>query len=133
MWRKKKRGRRRREWTPDSTQEWKKRLPPIYWFYKIGEQLDLENSYGDYNQKTFNKEAIQQVEEFIERSNLILHYKTACQLYTAFQYCPNVLLDGSLKKITFKDLQKAIVNITIKHYTNEVLSTDITDFIGAQY
>ncbi|KAG9286435.1 hypothetical protein G9A89_014601 [Geosiphon pyriformis] len=31
------------EWTPNNAQE---------------EQLDLENLYGDYNQKTFNKEAM---------------------------------------------------------------------------
>ncbi|KAG9301808.1 hypothetical protein G9A89_003195 [Geosiphon pyriformis] len=115
------------EWTLDNAQK---------------KQLDLKNPYGNYNQKTFNKEAMRQVEKFIGRNNLTLHYKTACQLYVAFQYCSNILLDRSLKKIIvnnigqmtnqqFKDLQKAIVNITIKHYTNEVLSTDITDFARA--
>ncbi|KAG9300257.1 hypothetical protein G9A89_011330 [Geosiphon pyriformis] len=72
------------EWTPDNTQEWKERLPPAYWFYKIGEQLDLKTPYKDLNQKTFNKEAIQQVEKFVEKNNLTLYYKTAYRLYATF-------------------------------------------------
>ncbi|KAG9285984.1 hypothetical protein G9A89_022660 [Geosiphon pyriformis] len=35
------------EWTPDNVLEWKERLPPAYWFYKIGEQLDLKTPYED--------------------------------------------------------------------------------------
>ncbi|KAG9302198.1 hypothetical protein G9A89_020632 [Geosiphon pyriformis] len=66
-----------REWTPDNAQEWKEKLPPAYWFYKIGKQLDLKTSYEDLSQKTFNKEAMQQVEKFIGRSNLTLCYKAA--------------------------------------------------------
>ncbi|KAG9304613.1 hypothetical protein G9A89_020177 [Geosiphon pyriformis] len=65
------------EWTPDNAQEWKERLLPAYWFYKIGEQLDLKTPYKDLSQKMFNKEAIQQVEKFIEKNNLTLHYKAA--------------------------------------------------------
>ncbi|KAG9298876.1 hypothetical protein G9A89_015897 [Geosiphon pyriformis] len=48
------------KWTLDNAQEWKEKLPPAYWFYKIGEQLDLKTPYEDLSQKTFNKEAIQQ-------------------------------------------------------------------------
>ncbi|KAG9296294.1 hypothetical protein G9A89_014886 [Geosiphon pyriformis] len=48
------------EWTLNNAQEWKEKLPPAYWFYKIEEQLDLKTSYEDLSQKTFNKEAIQQ-------------------------------------------------------------------------
>ncbi|KAG9301862.1 hypothetical protein G9A89_004541 [Geosiphon pyriformis] len=48
------------KWTLDNAQEWKKKLPLAYWFYKIGEQLDLKTPYEDFNQKMFNKEAIQQ-------------------------------------------------------------------------
>ncbi|KAG9284622.1 hypothetical protein G9A89_004664 [Geosiphon pyriformis] len=94
-----------KEWTLDNAQEWKEKLPLTYWFYKIGEQLDLENPYRDYNQKTFNKEAMQQVEKFVRRSNLTLHYKATCQLYITFQYCLNVLLDRSLKKITVNNIE----------------------------
>ncbi|KAG9286144.1 hypothetical protein G9A89_010158 [Geosiphon pyriformis] len=72
------------EWTPDNAQKWKERLPPAYWFYKIGEQLDLKTPYEDLSQKTFNKKAIQQVEKFIKKNNLTLHYKAAYQLYTTF-------------------------------------------------
>ncbi|KAG9295151.1 hypothetical protein G9A89_006132 [Geosiphon pyriformis] len=87
------------EWTPDNAQEWKKSLPPAYWFYKIGEQLDLKTLYEDLSQKTFNKEAIQQVEKFVGKNNLTLHYKAVYRLYATFQHCPNVLLNGSIKTI----------------------------------
>ncbi|KAG9304497.1 hypothetical protein G9A89_020061 [Geosiphon pyriformis] len=79
------------EWTPDNAQEWKERLPPAYWFYKIGEQLDLKTPYKDLSQKMFNKEAIQQ----------------------------------------FEDLQKAILEATIKHYMNEAMITDTYGFTKA--
>ncbi|KAG9288987.1 hypothetical protein G9A89_015536 [Geosiphon pyriformis] len=72
------------EWTLDNAQEWKERLPPAYWFYKIGEQLDLKTLYKDLSQKTFNKEAIQQVEKFVRKNNLTLYYKAAYQLYASF-------------------------------------------------
>ncbi|KAG9289641.1 hypothetical protein G9A89_014376 [Geosiphon pyriformis] len=81
------------EWTPNNTQKWKKRLPPAYWFYKIGEQLDLKTPYENLSQKIFNKEAIQQ----------------------------------------FKDLQKAILEATIKHYMNKATITDTYSFTGAQF
>ncbi|KAG9291451.1 hypothetical protein G9A89_021870 [Geosiphon pyriformis] len=132
------------EWTPDNAQEWKKKLPPAYWFYKIGKQLDLKIPYEDFSQKTFNKEAIQQVEKFIGKNNLTLHYKAAYQLYATFQHCPNVLLNGSIKTIMvnsieqitnqqFEDLQKAILEATIKHYTNEAMITNTYGFVGAQF
>ncbi|KAG9285621.1 hypothetical protein G9A89_009261 [Geosiphon pyriformis] len=130
--------------TPDNTQKWKERLPPAYWFYKIEEQLDLKTLYKDLSQKTFNKEAIQQVEKFVGKNNLTLHYKAVYQLYVIFQHCPNVLLNGSMKTIMvnnigqitnqqFKDLQKAILKATIKHYTNEATITDTYGFTGAQF
>ncbi|KAG9292587.1 hypothetical protein G9A89_006958 [Geosiphon pyriformis] len=122
----------------------KERLPPAYWFYKIGEQLDLKTPYEDLSQKTFNKEAIQQVEKFIRKNNLTLHYKATYQLYATFQHCPNVLLNGSMKTIMinnieritnqqFKDLQKAILEATIEHYINKVMITDTYGFAGAQF
>ncbi|KAG9303183.1 hypothetical protein G9A89_004273 [Geosiphon pyriformis] len=46
------------KWTLDNAQEWKEKLPSAYWFYKIGEQLNLKTSYEDFSQKTFNKKAI---------------------------------------------------------------------------
>ncbi|KAG9286155.1 hypothetical protein G9A89_010169 [Geosiphon pyriformis] len=92
------------EWTPDNAQEWKERLPPVYWFYKIGKQLDLKTLYEDLSQKTFNKEAMQQVEKFIGRSNLTLYYKAVYQLYTTFQHCLNVLLYRSIKTITVNNI-----------------------------
>ncbi|KAG9295158.1 hypothetical protein G9A89_006139 [Geosiphon pyriformis] len=70
-------------------------LPPAYWFYKIGEQLDLKIPYEDLSQKTFNKEAIQ-------------------QQHTDYTSPFNI----------FKDLQKAILETTIEHYTNKVMITD---------
>ncbi|KAG9285810.1 hypothetical protein G9A89_013235 [Geosiphon pyriformis] len=121
------------EWTPDNAQEWKERLPSAYWFYKIGEQLDLKTLYEDLSQKTFNKEAIQQVEKFVGKNNLTLYYKAAYRLYAAFQHCPNILLNRSMKTITFKDLQKAIFKATIKHYMNEATITDTYGFTGAQF
>ncbi|KAG9301333.1 hypothetical protein G9A89_018005 [Geosiphon pyriformis] len=122
----------------------KEKLPPAYWFYKIEEQLDLKTPYEDLSQKTFNKEAIQQVEKFVGKNNLTLHYKAVYRLYTAFQHCPNVLLNGSMKTIMvnnirqitnqqFKDLQKAILEATIKHYTNEAIITDTYGFAEAQF
>ncbi|KAG9288223.1 hypothetical protein G9A89_020529 [Geosiphon pyriformis] len=57
------------------------KLPSAYWFYKIGEQLDLKTPYEDLRQKTFNKEAIQQVEKFVKKNNLTLYYKEAYILY----------------------------------------------------
>ncbi|KAG9306200.1 hypothetical protein G9A89_016104 [Geosiphon pyriformis] len=63
--------------TLDNAQEWKKKLSPAYWFYKIREQLDLKTPYEDLNQKMFNKEAIQQVKKFIGKNNLTLYYKAA--------------------------------------------------------
>ncbi|KAG9302792.1 hypothetical protein G9A89_009569 [Geosiphon pyriformis] len=44
------------------------KLSPTYWFYKIGEQLDLKTLYRDFSQKTFNKKAIQQDELPIDSS-----------------------------------------------------------------
>ncbi|KAG9307629.1 hypothetical protein G9A89_023194 [Geosiphon pyriformis] len=132
------------EWIPNNAQEWKERLPPAYWFYKIREQLDLKTPYKDLSQKMFNKEAIQQIEKFVGKNNLTLHYKAAYRLYTAFQHCPNVLLNGSMKTITvnnigqitnqqFKDLQKAILEATIEHYINKATITDTYSFAGAQF
>ncbi|KAG9299510.1 hypothetical protein G9A89_020681 [Geosiphon pyriformis] len=122
----------------------KEKLPPAYWFYKIGEQLNLKTPYEDLSQKTFNKEAIQQVEKFVEKNNLTLYYKAAYQLYATFQHCPNVLLNGSMKTIMvnnieritnqqFKDLQKAILEATIKHYTNKAMITNTYSFAEAQF
>ncbi|KAG9307269.1 hypothetical protein G9A89_017097 [Geosiphon pyriformis] len=130
------------EWTPDNTQEWKERLSPAYWFYKIGEQLNLKTPYEDLSQKMFNKEAIQQIKKFVEKNNLTLHYKAAYRLYVTFQHCPNVLLNGSMKIIMvnsieqitnqqFKDLQKAILEATIEHYMNKATITDTYGFAGA--
>ncbi|KAG9303940.1 hypothetical protein G9A89_005850 [Geosiphon pyriformis] len=110
--------------TPDNAQEWKEKLPPAYWFYKIGEQLDLKTPYKDLSQKTFNKEAIQQVKKFIGKNNLTLYYKAVYRLYAAFQHCPNVLLNGSMKTIIFEDQQKAILKATIEHYMNKATITD---------
>ncbi|KAG9299289.1 hypothetical protein G9A89_013937 [Geosiphon pyriformis] len=92
----------------------------------------------------FNKEAIQQVEKFVGKNNLTLYYKAAYQLYTAFQHCSNILLNGSMKIIMvnsieqitnqqFKDLQKAILEATIEHYTNKATITDTYGFTGAQF
>ncbi|KAG9305658.1 hypothetical protein G9A89_022580 [Geosiphon pyriformis] len=108
------------------------------------EQLDLKTPYEDLSQKTFNKEAIQQVKKFVGKNNLTLHYKAAYQLYAAFQHCPNVLLNGSMKTIMvnsigqitnqqFEDLQKAILEATIEHYMNEATITDTYSFAGAQF
>ncbi|KAG9298008.1 hypothetical protein G9A89_018836 [Geosiphon pyriformis] len=94
------------EWILDNVQEWKERLLPAYWFYKIGEQLDLKTPYKDLSQKTFNKKAIQQVEKFIGKNNLTLHYKAVYRLYFAFQHCPNVLLYGSIKMITVNNIRQ---------------------------
>ncbi|KAG9307370.1 hypothetical protein G9A89_017199 [Geosiphon pyriformis] len=92
------------EWTLDNTQEWKERLLPAYWFYKIREQLDLKTSYKNLSQRTFNKEAMQQIKKFVGRNNLILHYKAAYQLYAVFQHCPNVLLNDSMKTIIVNNI-----------------------------
>ncbi|KAG9293195.1 hypothetical protein G9A89_010532 [Geosiphon pyriformis] len=92
----------------------------------------------------FNKEAIQQVKKFVGKNNLTLHYKAAYQLYAAFQHCLNVLLNRSIKTIMvnsigritnqqFEDLQKAILEATIEHYTNEATITDTYSFAGAQF
>ncbi|KAG9288981.1 hypothetical protein G9A89_015530 [Geosiphon pyriformis] len=43
------------EWTPDNAQEWKEKLLPAYWFYKIGEQLNLKTPYKDLSQKSSTK------------------------------------------------------------------------------
>ncbi|KAG9287979.1 hypothetical protein G9A89_017574 [Geosiphon pyriformis] len=103
------------EWTPDNVQKWKERLPPAYWFYKIGEQLDLKTPYKDLSQKTFNKEAIQQQHT---------------------DYTPSSNIAQIIEQITnqqFKDLQKAILEATIEHYTNKATITDIYSFAGAQF
>ncbi|KAG9286070.1 hypothetical protein G9A89_022747 [Geosiphon pyriformis] len=106
--------------------------------------LDLKTPYEDLSQKTFNKEAIQQVKKFVGKNNLTLHYKAAYRLYAVFQHCPNVLLNGfmktimvnSIRQITnqqFEDLQKAILKATIEHYTNEATITNTYGFVGAQF
>ncbi|KAG9296603.1 hypothetical protein G9A89_015195 [Geosiphon pyriformis] len=132
------------KWTLDNPQEWKKRLFPANWFYKIEKQLDLKTPYKNFSQKTFNKEAIQQVEKFVGKKNLTLYYKAAYQLYATFQHCPNVLLNGSMKTIMvnnirqitnqqFKDLQKTILEATIEHYINKATITDTYGFARAQF
>ncbi|KAG9295834.1 hypothetical protein G9A89_009063 [Geosiphon pyriformis] len=90
------------------------------------------------------KETIQQVEKFVGKNNLTLYYKAAYRLYTVFQHCPNILLNGSMKTIMvnsirqitnqqFEDLQKAILEATIEHYTNKAMITDTYGFTGAQF
>ncbi|KAG9287727.1 hypothetical protein G9A89_004130 [Geosiphon pyriformis] len=103
------------EWTPDNVQELKEKLLPAYWFYKIKEQLDLKTPYEDLSQKTFNKEAIQ-------------------QQYT--DYTPPFNIAQTIEQIInqqFEDLQKAILEATIEHYTNEATITDTYGFAGAQF
>ncbi|KAG9307005.1 hypothetical protein G9A89_003056 [Geosiphon pyriformis] len=125
-----------KEWTPDNAQEWKEKLFPAYWFYKIGEQLDLKTPYEDFSQKTFNKKAIQQVEKFIGKNNLTLYYKTAYQLYVAFQHCPNILLYGLIKTITFTR-NTAVVIWALKHFQQYLKNRKefniITDNIGLKW
>ncbi|KAG9304193.1 hypothetical protein G9A89_019755 [Geosiphon pyriformis] len=104
-----------REWTPDNAQEWKERLPPAYWFYKIGEQLDLKTLYEDFSQKMFNKEAIQ-------------------QQHTDYTLPSNIAQTiGRITNQQFEDLQKAILKATIEHYTNEATITNTYGFAEAQF
>ncbi|KAG9300286.1 hypothetical protein G9A89_011359 [Geosiphon pyriformis] len=79
------------EWTPDNAQEWKEKLPSAYWFYKIGEQLDLKTPYEDFSQKTFNKEAIQQFED-LQKTILeatIEHYTNEAMITDTYGFADN--------------------------------------------
>ncbi|KAG9291581.1 hypothetical protein G9A89_022000 [Geosiphon pyriformis] len=139
------------ELTKENWKQWTEQLPISYYYYQLGQKLNIQELYINKSKRIFNQNIIQQIKEFIgKKMNSTLHVRTIYQLHNIFQNYPKILLHSDIETITINQWGR-INNTQIEDMKNRVEQTilekehrallytlpigtnahDIWDFIGS--